>query len=72
MTPRKPQKITPIFKTQHNKKLLSIFLKLTNKLNQIGITPITYGSLGLSLLIGEHSRINDIDLILTDTDFSNH
>jgi len=37
----------------HNQEVLNIFLKLTQELNKINILPITYGSFGLSLLIGE-------------------
>lgn len=61
-----------IFQIQHNKQVINIFLKLAFKLNQIGIIPITYGSLGLTLLMGETDQINDIDLIITDNEFLTH
>jgi len=58
------------FQLQHNKKLLSIFLKLAYELNKINILPITYGSFGLNLIIGEQGIINDLDLIISDNEFS--
>lgn len=56
----------------HNQEVLNIFLKLTQELNKINILPITYGSFGLSLLIGEQWSINDLDLIISDKEFLNN
>jgi hypothetical protein len=61
-----------VFKLKHNKKIIDDFSLIVKKLNAIGITPIIYGSLGLCLLIGEHGRIADIDMLLTNTDFRRH
>ncbi|MDD3808638.1 MAG: hypothetical protein PHG49_04055 [Candidatus Pacebacteria bacterium] len=49
---------------------MDIFLSVVKNLNQINIIPIVYGSLGLSLIIGEKYTINDIDLIIFDEDFN--
>jgi hypothetical protein len=61
-----------VFKLKHNKKIIDDFSLVIKKLNAIGVNPIIYGSLGLSLLIGERGRIADIDMVLTDTDFKRY
>lgn len=50
--------------------MFDIFLKTVKELNKNGIEPIIYGSFGLSLIIGEFGKINDIDFILSDEDFN--
>ena len=59
-----------MIKHSHNQKIMDIFLSVVKNLNQINIIPIVYGSLGLSLIIGEKYTINDIDLIIFDEDFN--
>jgi hypothetical protein len=61
-----------VFKLKHNKRIIDVFSLIVKKLNTMGVTPVIYGSLGLSLLIGERGRIADIDMILTDTDFKRY
>jgi len=61
-----------MFKIPHNQKVLDIFSKLTEELNKMNILPIAYGSLGLNLIIGEQGLINDIDLIISDSEFSSN
>jgi len=59
-----------MFRLPHNQEVLGIFLKLAKELNKINILPITYGSFGLNLLIGEQGSIHDLDLIISDDEFS--
>ena len=49
--------------------MLDVFLKTVKELNKSGIEPIIYGSFGLSLIIGEFGKINDLDFVLSDEDF---
>lgn len=57
------------FLVKNNQHIFEIFTKITQSLNKIGITPIIYGSLGLYLIVGEHGKIGDIDIIISDTEF---
>lgn len=57
------------FKKRKNIPLLNLFLKITQKLNEINVIPIIYGSLGLYFEIGEKGLVNDIDFVLKDKDF---
>ncbi|MEI6144388.1 MAG: hypothetical protein WCP91_02225 [Candidatus Berkelbacteria bacterium] len=49
-------------------KIYLNFLNILKILNQIQVTPIVYGSLGLALQINEEIQVNDIDLLLTRED----
>ncbi len=48
------------------KHKLKILLKTIKILNEFKITPIVYGSFGLSLKLNKDLRANDLDLILPD------
>lgn len=54
-----------MFKQQDNIRIYNLFKAITKGLNQAGIRPITYGSLGLYLLIGERGDVSDIDLLIS-------
>jgi len=56
-------------KRSRSRRIIAVFLKLVRALNKMDIVPIIYGSLGLSLLVGECGPIADIDFILTDAGF---
>ena len=50
-----------------NKQKFKIFLEITRELNNsFNVTPILYGSLGLYRLIGEHSSVNDTDILVPE------
>jgi hypothetical protein len=49
-----------------------IAFRVIRNLNNIGIKPVLYGSLGVALLLGEQMMIEDIDFILSDVDFVTH
>ncbi len=49
-----------------NKQKLEIFYKVVEKLNEIGSTPILYGSLGLFKILDIDQRTNDIDILIED------
>jgi len=49
-----------------NKQKLNIFLKIAEKLNEIGSTPILYGSLGLYKILNSEKPTNDIDILIED------
>jgi len=48
-----------------NKKKFLFFLDICKKLNKINIIPILYGSLGLNFCIGEFTKSDDIDILLS-------
>lgn len=45
-----------------------MFLNIVHKLNDTGIQPIIYGSMGLRLLLNKDIQINDIDFIIESPD----
>lgn len=47
-----------------NKKEFKFFLEFTKKLNFHGIIPLLSGSLGLSRIIGEFKKVEDVDVFL--------
>lgn len=52
--------------------LLELFQELVVELNRLGIEPIIYGGLGLSLLTKKSFEIRDIDFLLKDSDIDKH
>jgi molecular chaperone GrpE (heat shock protein) len=48
-----------------NKSKFNAFLEITRELNKSDITPILYGSLGLSRIIGEFKKAQDVDLLVS-------
>ena len=57
------------FKSPNNQRIFELFIKVIKDLNQKGVVPIIYGSLGLYLLIGEQGEIDDIDMLIEDQSF---
>ena len=50
-----------------NKGKFEIFLEVAKNLdNFLNVTPVFYGSLGLYKIIGEHSKCDDIDILIPD------
>lgn len=50
-----------------NKKEFDLFLEVAEELNKnFKIKPLIWGSLGLSLVIGEFKKVEDIDVLLPD------
>jgi len=49
-----------------NRKKIEIFLKIAKKLNEIGIIPTLYGSLGLFRIIGDFKECEDIDVLVPE------
>lgn len=48
-------------------KKFEIFLKIAKELNKkLGVTPVLYGSLGLSVLLRVPLQINDIDILVPE------
>ncbi|MDO9510013.1 MAG: hypothetical protein Q7J14_01850 [Candidatus Magasanikbacteria bacterium] len=49
------------------KAIKQLFIKITKKLNEKGVVPTIYGSLGLSLKLNKLIDINDIDFLVKDS-----